>query len=88
MLYPPSDWVVVNAHRRGFIFQSEKGTFVEPFLSVQDGLDEVPRDGTVWITPGHYNFRGTITQRVTLRCPYTYHHPAIESPNAAVLGMP
>lgn len=48
---------------------SGNGTFFDPFLELQDGIDAVPVTGRVQIKPGETDWTGTITKPLILNAP-------------------
>ena len=48
---------------------SGNGTFLDPYLLPQDGIDAVPETGRVQIKPGETDWTGTITKPLALCAP-------------------
>jgi hypothetical protein len=65
-LYPESNWVFVDQSYSGII---QRGTFLRPFRSFNDGVSDVPTGGTIIIQPGDYVSDGVLTKAMTLRAP-------------------
>jgi len=66
-MYPPSGWKFVD---KSDPTTQEKGTFHDPYLTLEAGVGLVPLNGTVWIQPGEYRMGTTVLNaRLTLRAP-------------------
>jgi len=60
-LYSDPDWRFIDTSFTG----SEQGTFLQPFNTFNEGITNVPSDGTLVIQPGNYNSVGTYTKKMT-----------------------
>ncbi len=64
-LYQRSNWFFVDSTHTG----SESGTFIEPFDTFQEGVDETSSGGRLHIQPGNYAAVGTYSDPMTLDAP-------------------
>jgi hypothetical protein len=60
-LYPEPNWRFVDKSFTG----TELGTFLQPFKTFNEGVNDAPSGGTLVIQPGNYNGVGTYTKKMT-----------------------
>ncbi len=65
-LYSESNWRFVDWSNSGGV---QNGAFLEPQLTITNGVNSTPSGGTLWVQPGSYNETGTFNTPMTIRAP-------------------
>jgi uncharacterized protein (TIGR03437 family) len=65
-LYPQPNWRFVDGTNTA---PRQFGSFLDPYASLEIGINATPVGGTLWVQPGLYYTSRPLTKRITIRAP-------------------